>query len=292
MEINIQKLWFESVHFVQEYKLFSSFVFVVLFLTFRQLVVRVIKKRSKRKGEDRRHQINLIEQLTNAFLIICLLMFWSAEVQNLAISIAAFMVAIVFATREFIQCFMGFIYYMSARPFRVGDWVQMNNVVGEVVEMDWAKTTLLEVETESFAYTGKHVYMPNSQLVTQSIKNLNFLRRYTMHEFTITMEPLVNGYKLLPEFSEKAKAHCEYYRDVAERYKSVIERHLDAEFIAIDPVIVIETNKFAKLLVKVSLFCPTVEASDLEQKICNDWMDLWYKELDAQKLSPAPPAVH
>ena len=279
MEIVIDpaQLWHQFISFANDYKLLTSLVLLIVLLFLKKGVLRLIRRISSHRGEDRRNQINILEQLGNAFIIIVLMMVWSSEIQTLAISIAAFMVAIVLATREFIQCFMGFIYYLGARPFRVGDWIQMNNIIGEVVEMDWAKTTLLEVDPESFNYTGKHVYVPNSQLVTQTVRNLNFMRRYRLHSFEIVNEPSVNAYSLLPAFYARAQAHCEYFRDVAERYKGLIERHLEQEFIRIDPEVEIKTNELAKVVVKVSLFCPTAEAHELEHKMCSDWLSLWFK---------------
>jgi small-conductance mechanosensitive channel len=285
MEIVIDpaQLWQQLIAFANEYKLLTSLVLLVILHYIKKGILRLIKRRSSRRGEDRRNQINILEQLGNAFIIILLMMVWSSEIQTLAISIAAFMVAIVLATREFIQCFMGFIYYLGARPFRVGDWIQMNNVIGEVVEMDWAKTALLEVDAETFNYTGKHVYVPNSQLVTQTVRNLNFMRRYRLHSFEIVNEPTVNAYSLLPAFHARAQAHCEYFRDVAERYKGLIERHLEQEFIRIDPEIEIKTNELAKVVVKVSLFCPTAEAHELEHKMCSDWLSLWFKAMKEEQ---------
>ena len=279
MEIVIEpaQLWHQFITFANDYKLLTSLVLLIVLLFLKKGVLRLIRRISSHRGEDRRNQINILEQLGNAFIIIVLMMVWSSEIQTLAISIAAFMVAIVLATREFIQCFMGFIYYLGARPFRVGDWIQMNNIIGEVVEMDWAKTALLEVDPESFNYTGKHVYVPNSQLVTQTVRNLNFMRRYRLHSFEIVNEPSVNAYSLLPAFHARAQAHCEYFRDVAERYKGLIERHLEQEFIRIDPEVEIKTNELAKVVVKVSLFCPTAEAHELEHKMCSDWLSLWFK---------------
>ncbi|MED6323217.1 MAG: mechanosensitive ion channel domain-containing protein [Pseudomonadota bacterium] len=279
MEIVIDpaQLWHQFISFANDYKLLTSLVLLVVLLFLKKGVLRLIRRISSHRGEDRRNQINILEQLGNAFIIIVLMMVWSSEIQTLAISIAAFMVAIVLATREFIQCFMGFIYYLGARPFRVGDWIQMNNIIGEVVEMDWAKTALLEVDPESFNYTGKHVYVPNSQLVTQTVRNLNFMRRYRLHSFEIVNEPSVNASSLLPAFHARAQAHCEYFRDVAERYKGLIERHLEQEFIRIDPEVEIKTNELAKVVVKVSLFCPTAEAHELEHKMCSDWLSLWFK---------------
>ncbi|HCY29282.1 MAG TPA: mechanosensitive ion channel protein MscS [Alteromonas macleodii] len=279
MEIVIEpaQLWHQFITFANDYKLLTSLVLLIVLHFIKKGVLRLIRRISSHRGEDRRNQINILEQLGNAFIITVLMMVWSSEIQTLAISIAAFMVAIVLATREFIQCFMGFIYYLGARPFRVGDWIQMNNIIGEVVEMDWAKTALLEVDPESFNYTGKHVYVPNSQLVTQTVRNLNFMRRYRLHSFEIVNEPSVNAYSLLPAFHARAQAHCEYFRDVAERYKGLIERHLEQEFIRIDPEVEIKTNELAKVVVKVSLFCPTAEAHELEHKMCSDWLSLWFK---------------
>ncbi|WP_334062298.1 mechanosensitive ion channel family protein [Alteromonas genovensis] len=282
--IEPEQLWQQLIAYANEYKLVASILLLVMLHYVKKGLLRLIKHRSTRHGEDRRNQINILEQLGNALIIILLMVVWSSEIQTLAISIAAFMVAIVLATREFIQCFMGFIYYLGARPFRVGDWIQMNNVIGEVVEMDWAKTALLEVDPESFNFTGKHVYVPNSQLVTQTVKNLNFMRRYRLHSFEIVNEPTVNAYSLLPAFHARAQAHCEYFRDVAERYKGLIERHLEQEFIRIDPEVEIKTNELAKVVVKVSLFCPTAEAHELEHKMCSDWLSLWFRAMKEDNL--------
>ncbi|GGW87742.1 mechanosensitive ion channel family protein [Alteromonas halophila] len=287
MTFDLDLLLYQASEFALEYKLATSVILVMALYLVKRGLLRLIRKISSQRGEDRRNQLNILEQLGNAFIIIGLMMLWSSEIQSLAISIAAFMVAIVLATREFIQCFLGFIYYLGARPFRVGDWIQMNQVVGEVVEMDWAKTTMLEVDPHTFNYTGKHVYFPNSQLVTQSIKNLNFMRRYRLHKFSIVNEPTVNAYRLLPAFIARAQAHCEYFRDVAERYKALIERHLEQEFIEIDPEVEVSTNELAKVVIRISLFCPTAEAYELEQKISADWMNLWFraqKELEDAEI--------
>lgn len=265
------------LEYAGEYKLVSSILVILMFVVIKRFSLKIIQRRSRRQGEDRRHLINILDQISNAVLIIFLMTLWSSEIQTLAISIAAFMVAIVFATREFIQCFTGFIYYLSARPFRVGDWIQLNQTVGEVIDMDWAKTTLLEVDIESFSYTGKHVYIPNSQIITQSVRNFNFLRRYSLHTFSVVNEPVVNCFELIPEFQLIADKHCEHFYDVAERYKAVIERHLGTEFIDTKPSVELHTNQFAKVELTVTLFCPTEQAFTLQQKITADWMRIWFK---------------
>lgn len=278
MELNIHSWGPFFASLIQDYKFFVSLGLIAVFLVLKRALLALIISRSKKQSEDKRNLINLTKQMSNAVLVVVLVMFWSSEVQNLAISIAAFVVAIVLAMREYIQCFIGFIYYLVSRPFRVGDWVQIENQVGEVVEIDWAKTTLLEVDGDLHSYTGKHLHIPNNHIVTRVIKNLNFMRRYRIHSFSITNEPKVNAYSLIPLLMDRAAHHCADFKEVAIRYKSLIERSLEQEFISIHPVVTVTTNQFANLVVTVSLFCPTEKVEELEQKISADWMLLWFEE--------------
>lgn len=278
---------------LSDFKLLATLTFIAIALLVKRSIVKVIHNRSKLKGEDRRHQINSFKNLFNASLLMLLIFIWASEVQSVAISIAAFMVAIVFATREFIQCLLGFIYYLVTKPFRVGEWVQIgHDIMGEVVSLDWAKVTILEVDPDTYVFTGKHLYAANSMLITQTVKNLNFMRRYSMHDFSITVEPDVNCYELMPQIEQIARDNCAHFHDVAIRYRDVIERHMDAQFITIEPSILIETNKFAKVVIGVSLFCPTEEAFNLQQQISSEIMSLVFKkraEIKAleEKSSPA-----
>ncbi|WP_193352900.1 hypothetical protein [Alteromonas naphthalenivorans] len=65
MEIAIDptQMWHNFVQFVLDYKLLASLFLVVLLHFFKKGTLRLIKRRSSRKGEDRRNQINILEQL-------------------------------------------------------------------------------------------------------------------------------------------------------------------------------------------------------------------------------------
>jgi small-conductance mechanosensitive channel len=203
---------------------------------------------------------------------------WSVEIQKFAISIAAFAVAIVIATREFIQCFIGFLYIVSSRPFRIGDWIQVGDYYGEVHSIDWAKLTLLEVNIDSYEYTGKTLYLPNSQLITLSIKNLNFLKRYTIHHFTITRDGSVNPFLFLDQLYEKAQDYCDDFNDVAIRYNQLIENRLDVNITGPEPHIQIATGHDGSTQLIFTIFCPTDRAMEIEQYLTSDFMELWFEQ--------------
>ncbi|PKH03872.1 mechanosensitive ion channel family protein [Psychromonas sp. MB-3u-54] len=239
------------------------------------LLVKLINKKEK---QNKRLKINMLGNAVTVFIFIGIFNIWAVEFQKFAISIAAFTVAIVIATKEFIQCFIGFVYITSSRPFRIGDWIQVGEDYGEVHSTDWAKLTLLEVDIDAYEYTGKTLYLPNSKLITSSIKNLNFLKRYAMHHFTITRDATVNPFVFLDELYAKAYEYCADFNDVAIRYNQIIESRLDVNIAGPDPKIQVATSEIGDTQVLFTIFCPTDRAMAIEQSITSDFMEFWFKQ--------------
>ena len=215
--------------FFDQNKLIASILYVVAVLAVRWVVVRLLRRKKVREDELLGHWHNTVTNITQLLIILGLIMIWLSELQYAMFSIAAFVVAIVIATREFIQNILGSIYLASTRRFSVGDWIEINGSVGEVVRSDWLSTSLLEVDVagKSYGYTGKTVVIPNSQFIAGVSCNYNFLRRYVNHTFSLVRE--ADRFDLYP-FRElvlqSAESHCAPFREVAERYSSVIENRL------------------------------------------------------------------
>ena len=257
-----------------EYKFLTSIVFVIFTLLLKHYLIIWIRFTAKKKQKEHRYLTNALKNIFNLAVLIILFYLWIPELQNFAISIAAFVVAIVLATREFIQCFIGFLYITSTNPFRVGDWVQTKDHCGEVISTDWAKLTMLEVDLNSYSYTGKTLFIPNNQLITSPIKNLNFLKRYVSHKFTITMNSGYQPYKYKAELLEVAKQYCEDFKVVAERYNSIIERSLDVVIPGPEPEISITTTELGRINTTFVIFCPTEKSFEIEEKLTEYFFNL------------------
>ena len=270
---------FDIYSLLVDHKLLSSLIFIVLAYFFKLMLVKIIRSRSKVKGEDRRYLINLLKNLINLTVVVLFFLLWSDELQKFALSVAAFVVAIVIATREFIQCIIGYIYIIVSRPFQVGDWIQVGNSYGEVTETNWAKLTLLEVDIDSYSHTGKTLYLPNSMLILNTIKNLNFMKRYATHTFTLTRNQRVNLFSFKDELLERAVVYCQDFYEVAHRYNYLIEKRLDVTIAGPAPTVTISTSDLGKNTASITIFCPSEQALDIEQKITEDFMELWYLAL-------------
>jgi small-conductance mechanosensitive channel len=257
-------------------KSFITAVLAILIITFKLVITRFIKRRAKKKKIDKRFTVNLLNNIFNFALIFMVFNIWSVEIQKFAFSIAAFIVAIILATREFIQCFIGFVYVVSNRPFRIGDWVQVGKHYGEVNSIDWINLTILEVNIDNYQFTGKTLYIPNSQLVTSAIKNLNFLKRYAVHHFTITRDGSVNPFDFIDALKEKANNYCADFNDVAVRYNQVIENRLDINIAGPEPHVEVATSTLGDTQVIFTIFCPTEQAMEIENKLTADFMNFWF----------------
>jgi small-conductance mechanosensitive channel len=248
-------------------------------LAVKYALVKLLRRNAASKGEDRRDLVNNVKNFMNFMLIVLVLSIWSNEIQKFAFSIAAFSVAIVLATREFIQCVIGFFYLVSTRPFRIGDWIEVDDLVGEVSATDWIKSTLLEVNIKTYEYTGKTLYIPNNKLISSPIKNLNFLKRYVMHHFVITRDQSVNPHDFVGDVIKNAKTFSEDFYDVATRYNHMIERRLDIKIAGPDPKCKITTTELGDTQVEITIFCPTERAIELEQAITKDYMNHWHNAM-------------
>lgn len=268
----------EFIKDIFENKLIITFSITFLALLVKYVLVKLVRKQAKSKGEDRRDLVNNVKNFLNFVLIVCLFSLWAEEMQKFAFSIAAFSVAIVLATREFIQCIIGFFYLVSTRPFRIGDWIEVEQFVGEVSATDWIKSTLLEVDIKTYEYTGKTLFIPNNKLMTSPIKNLNFLKRYATHHFVIVREQSVNPYGIIQKVIKNANAYCADFHDVAVRYNQMLERRLDVKIAGPEPQIKVSTSEIGDNVVEITIFCPTERAIEIQQAITKDFMRYWYAE--------------
>lgn len=283
MSIDFSQLDFSIV--MDHVEIVLTLAWVLLSYIVRRYTKRAIRLHQNIEHDKKRQRINTVDNIFNLFLVVGLVLIWSSELQNIAISIAAFMVALVIATKEFIACIIGAFYRASTRPYQVGDWIRIANYEGEVTDSDWLSTTLFEVDLKggTYSYTGRTTVVPNSVLLLQTVQNLNYMRRYVTHTFSISRATDdVNLFTIKEQILEKIRGYSEHFHDVAIRYNSLIEKRLDIKISGPEPRVRITTTVEGFNIFTISLFCPTEEAVEIEQKVTEDFMAFWYASRDAR----------
>lgn len=265
-----------------ENKLAWSLLLIAAVLLCRYLLV-VLFRRSSWQRQDIRRRVHMVHNFANLIIVIGLFAIWVSELRDFALSIAAFSVAIVIALRDVVACLVGGIYQASMRSFTIGDWVRIGDQFGEVIDNNWLSTTLLEIDPHGLGngYTGTTLYVPNNVFFTQPVRNLNFMRRYIEHSFSIVRESKgKNPFDIKPFITERVLEHCESFKEVAERYCKLIESRMGVDLAGTEPKIKVSTSELGHDVLTITLFCPREDASEIEQKVTEDYYRFWYGDAD------------
>ncbi|CEO41401.1 mechanosensitive ion channel family protein [Photobacterium kishitanii] len=262
--------------------LFTALIIVIITIA-RRIVLSQVRGDEFFVTETQRKWMSRTKNGTFIFTLVILFILWRSEINEFALSVTAIAVAIVVASKEIILCFTGSIQRASSRSFRIGDWIEVGKICGEVIEHNMMATVIQEIDLHhgQYHYTGKTATLPNSMFFTYPVKNLNFMKRYVYHNFSIVVRDFVNLYPLLPTIITKIDHHSEDFIDVARRYNSIIEKHAGLDLPGSEPHIHISSSTTGEQIVHFMLFCPTERATHLEQEIRRDFMEEYERAFPA-----------
>jgi small-conductance mechanosensitive channel len=103
------------------------------------------------------------------------------------------------ALKDFIVGFFGWFVLMGKNGIRVGDWVEINGVVGEVVEVNWLRTVLLETGnwTDTGHPTGRKVAFVNSFAIEGHFFNFSTSGQWLWDELELSIPSDQDPYKVI-----------------------------------------------------------------------------------------------
>jgi len=103
------------------------------------------------------------------------------------------------ALKDFIVSFFGWFVLMGKNGIRLGDWVEINGVTGEVVELGMFHTVLLETGnwTDSGHPTGRRVTFTNSFAIEGHYFNFSTSGQWLWDELTLALAASQNPYPIV-----------------------------------------------------------------------------------------------
>jgi small-conductance mechanosensitive channel len=132
-----------------------------------------------------------------AVLLILLVIF--GPPQQLATLLGFAGAGITVALKDFIVAFFGWFVLMGKNGIRVGDWVEINGVTGEVIEINLLRTVLLETGnwTDSGHPTGRKVAFVNSYAIEGHFFNFTTSGQWLWDELRMVIPSDQDPYALL-----------------------------------------------------------------------------------------------
>jgi small-conductance mechanosensitive channel len=111
------------------------------------------------------------------------------------------------ALKDFIVAFIGWLVLMGRNGIRIGDWVEINGVAGEVVELGMFHTVLLETGnwTDSGHPTGRRVTFTNSFAIQGYYFNFSTSGQWLWDELQLVVPAGQDLYAVVAEISRKVQ---------------------------------------------------------------------------------------
>jgi len=169
-----------------------------------------------REQKDRRrmHQqrfLGLLAVRLVAGLVILLIVFGPPSQTPTIIGLAT--AGLTVALKDFLLAFLGWFLLMGRNGVRVGDWVEIKGVGGEVIEVGLFKTVLLEMGnwTNTGHPTGRRVSFMNGYAIEGHYFNFSTAGQWLWDELQVTVPASGDPYA------------------TAERIRELVEKETDAD---------------------------------------------------------------
>jgi small-conductance mechanosensitive channel len=156
-----------------------------------------------------------------AVLLILLVIFGPPSQLGTILGLAG--AGLTVALKDFIVGFLGWLMLMGKNGIRLGDWVEINGVTGEVVELGMFHTVLLETGnwTDSGHPTGRRVTFTNSFAIEGHYFNFSTSGQWLWDEVRVVVPPGQDPYPVVDAIQkEVAQATAESVTQAESEWKT------------------------------------------------------------------------
>ena len=192
--------------------------------------------RDRRQKQTLKTVLNLGTQLVGLLLVL-LVVFGVPQQMPTILGLATAGLTVVF--QDFILAFCGWFVLMGANGIRVHDWVEIDGVGGEVVELGLFRTWLLETGnwTANGHPTGRRVSFLNGYAIRGKYFNFSTVGQWMWDEIKVNIPPGTDVHPLIERIYEASVKATEADAKMAEmEWKRVTHEEGSPQFSAMPSV--------------------------------------------------------
>ena len=161
---------------------------LLVIVTLRWLIVRAALDRLA----DPDHQYRARRTITYTAGVIATVVvgfIWLEALDDIATFLGLLSAGLAIALADVFLGLAGWVYVITRHPFHIGDRVEIDGKIGDVVDSRLLRFSLLEIGNWVHAdqSTGRIVHIPNGMLFRQSLANYTQGFRYIWHEISLNV---------------------------------------------------------------------------------------------------------
>jgi small-conductance mechanosensitive channel len=196
------------------------------------------------------------------------------------------------ALKDFIVGFLGWFVLMGKNGIRLGDWVEINGVTGEVVELGMFHTVLLETGnwTDSGHPTGRRVTFTNSFAIEGHYFNFSTSGQWLWDELQVVLPAGRDPYPIVDAIQKKVlEATAETAKQAEKEWEGVSRSKETAHTLTAAPAINVKPV-VGGIEIAVRYITRANERYQMRAKLNQAAVDLLGQDSIVPPSSPATPA--
>lgn len=217
-------------HRIVWHLMFESFAWIAFIILCAGLVVSLVDAVLQTPAIDNRrkhtlHTILLLATQVVALLCILLVIFGPPDQVPTILGLATAGLTVAF--QDFIVAFLGWFVLMGKNGIRVGNWVEINGVGGEVVEIGLFRTALLETGnwTDRGHPTGRRVTFLNKFAISGQYFNFSTASQWMWDEIKVNVPSSEDSHKVIELIHSAVLKETEKDADLAKEEWQRISKH-------------------------------------------------------------------
>ncbi len=198
-------------------------ILTVVVLLIVYVLKRVVQHLAHRYVSDRVREYRtskFVGRFAAIASLIAIIVIWSPQQADLLTLLTVIGAGLAIAMREAFLSALGWFHLMVRAPYKQGDRIEMKGVRGDVVDVRFLHTTLMEIGgwVDADQSTGRLVHIPNSWIFQDSLYNYTHGFSYIWNELALTVT-----------FRSDWKAAQSIILDLASETAEVTERQMKAQ---------------------------------------------------------------
>lgn len=266
----------------------------IFIITIVALMYSIIKKVLYKTIEDTQLYYKIKKNIGYLFVFVGIIMtarIWFKGIKSLTTFLGLLSAGLAIAMKDFIMNIAGWFYLMGKKPFKVGDRIEINEIVGDVIDIQIFEFTLMEARkwNKGDQSTGRIIYIPNRFILNYPIYNFSGGIPYIWNEKPINITFDSNWKKAKKTILEVGRKHGKSIGEKAEKSirKAAKQFMIFNSKSKLEPIVYTSIDNKKSINLTLRYMSPYKNRRSISEKIYEDILEEFEKHDDIDFAYPS-----
>ncbi len=281
--------------FIQDYlgfspasqeKLLSTFVVIIAWL----ILDRLIKKFVFDNIDDytiRYQWQKIVKYITVILTIMLLTKIWFGAFESFGTYLGLLSAGLAIALQDLLVNFAGWIFLLIRKPFSVGDRIEVNNIIGDVIDIRIFQFSVIEIGNwvDADQSTGRIIHIPNGTIFKTAQANYTAGFEYIWNEIPVLVTFESDWKKAKEILIEAVNKHAVHLSKDAEKQIKEAAKKFLIFYNKLTPI-VYTSVKDSGVMLTMRYICHVRKRRGTDQAIWEEVLDQFAKHKDIDFAYP------